>query len=572
MRRPAILLASLALLALTAAGARADIINTLHNLTPSGPGTVKNPSPVGLCRFCHTPHRAGQTVALWNRDLPQEAYDVYESTTLASTPEQPTGASRLCLSCHDGTIALGNVLWAPGETIAPLPPLQGRVLLGTDLRDDHPVSFVYDEALAIANGELASPLTLTGPVQLDRLDRVQCTSCHDPHSDLFPKFLVATSENGQLCVTCHLKNGWVGSSHATSSAQWNGSGEDPWPGSPYPTVGQNACLNCHTPHSAAHPQRLLRRQPEEDICLVCHNANVAQTDVAAQLSKPYHHPVIETSGTHDPAEDPVTMNRHAFCADCHNPHAVNAAPGAPPIVSGRQEFVRGIDVGGVPVYPAQFAYEVCYKCHGLAEAAAPRVIRLDNTTNVRLETQPSNPSFHPVTAVGTNPNVRSLISPLTPTSRIYCHDCHNTDEAPSPTPTTPLGPHGSTNPPILEREYPLHDFVQQSSTAYAMCYKCHDENRLEDVSAFEHKRHLQNADAPCVACHDPHGSRINTHLINFLRFDENGLEVVRPSTQTGRLEYIDQGVERGQCYLNCHGEEHCPKSYLGQDKEDPLCP
>jgi hypothetical protein len=229
-------------------------------------------------------------------------------------------------------------------------------------------------------------------------------------------------------------------------------------------------------------------------------------------------------------------------------------------------------VGGSSIAQAQFAYEICFKCHGLAEASNPRVIRLDNETNIRLEIHPTNPSYHPVAAVGRNSDVRSLIPPLTETSRIYCHDCHNTDEASAPGPDTPLGPHGSTEFPILERQYPLHDFVQQSAAAYALCYNCHYEDDLEDVSAFEHKRHLQNADAPCVACHDPHGSRTNTHLINFLRFDENGSEVVRPSIQTGRLEYIDDGNRRGTCYLNCHGEEHCPKTYDGPDKGDTLCP
>lgn len=546
--------------------ASSDIVNTLHNLTPQGPGTVKNPNPVGLCRFCHTPHRAFQTRALWNRNLPAPAYDPYQSSTIVAAPGQPTGSSRLCLSCHDGTIALGDVRHAPGEDIAPLGPLQGRVLLGTDLSDDHPISFLFDEALAVANGELVSPSTLTGPVQLDKNGEVQCTSCHNPHEDRFPKFLVLSNENAQLCTTCHQKNGWPGSSHATSTATWNGVGTDPWPGSLYGTVAQNGCLSCHFPHSAAHPERLLRRNPEEQVCLACHNGNVAATDVEAQLSKPEHHPVLETSGIHDPPEDPFTMQRHVFCADCHNPHAVNSSPAQPPTVSGRQEHVRGIDLDGNPVSQAQFAYEVCFKCHGTIEAPQPRVIRLDHVTNVRLEIHATNPSYHPVTAVGTNPNVVSLKPPLTPSSRIYCHDCHNTDEAPAPGPNTPLGPHGSMHAPILEREYPLHDVVNFSPAAFALCFKCHDDQALEDDSAFEHKKHLENADAPCVACHDPHGSRSNTHLINFLRFDENGTEVVRPSIRTGRLEYIDDGVGRGRCYLNCHGEEHCPKEYIGNDK------
>jgi len=551
---------------LVAGGAAADVVNTLHNLTPTGPGSVKNPDPVGLCRFCHTPHRATQTRALWNRDLPPTAYTIYGSSTLLAATGQPTGSSRLCLSCHDGTVAIGAVAHAPGEIIAPLPPLEGRTLIGTDLRNDHPVSFVYDDALASLNGELVSPETLTGNVRLDSTQQVQCTSCHDPHSDSLPKFLVEPVQNGTLCVSCHSKNGWLESSHALSTATWNGEGQNPWPAGPFGTVAENACLNCHTPHAAPHAERLLVRNPPESVCLACHNGNVAATDVETQLLKPNHHPVVETSGIHDPPEDPLFMQRHVFCADCHNPHAVNPTPASPPTVPGVQQHVRGVDLGGTPIPEAQFAYEVCFKCHGLAEAPSPRVIRHDNVTNVRLEIHSSNPSYHPVTAIGTNPNAITLRPPLTPSSQIFCHDCHNTDDSQSPPPDVALGPHGSFHEPILARAYPLTDFVSESPAAYALCYGCHDRDILENDANFEHKKHLQSADAPCAACHDPHGSRNNTHLINFLLFDAVGNTVVTPSPSTGRLEYNDLGGNRGECYLMCHGEDHCPRSYVGSDE------
>lgn len=82
---------------------------------------------------------------------------------------------------------------------------------------------------------------------------------------------------------------------------------------------------------------------------------------------------------------------------------------------------------------------------------------------------------------------------------------------------------------------------------------------------------MENADAVCVNCHDPHGSCTNTHLINFLRFDEYGTEVVRPlriGPNQGRLEFNDLGDGRGQCYLGCHNVDHCPRSYDGSDKDE----
>jgi predicted CXXCH cytochrome family protein len=555
-------------LALAGGSAIADVENTVHNLTPTGPGTLKNPDPVGMCRFCHTPHRARLTTALWNRSLSSQVYNVYESSTLDALPGQPTGSSRLCLSCHDGTIALGSVLRTGSEPVAPLGPLTGTALVDADLSDDHPVSFVFDESLAAANGELVSPSTLTAAVKLDPTGQVQCTSCHDPHSDQLPKFLVMPVEDGELCVACHVKRGWSDGSHATSPAMWNGFGEDPWPESDFATVAQNACLSCHDPHAAAHPERLLLRESEEAVCLACHNGNVAETDVETELQKISAHPVEMTSGLHDPPENPLAMDRHVACMDCHNPHAVQWAPTRPPEVSGQQRYVRGVDLGGTPIGEATFAYEICLRCHGVGEAPAPRVVRFDHETNVRLEVHPSNPSYHPVVSVGTNPQAITLIPPLTASSQIYCHDCHNSDEANFPGPSTPLGPHGSDHEPILRGAYPLVDFVEESSEVYALCYTCHDEELLRTSASFEHKRHLENAKAPCAACHDPHGSRLWPHMINFLRFDEMGREVVRPSINTGRLEFVDLGNGRGRCYLNCHGEEHDPRGYIGPDKEE----
>ena len=61
----------------------------------------------------------------------------------------PDGSSRLCLSCHDGTVALGDI------TSEPKPRRDGRApsvwgpdakgFLGTDLSGSHPVSFVYPD-------------------------------------------------------------------------------------------------------------------------------------------------------------------------------------------------------------------------------------------------------------------------------------------------------------------------------------------------------------------------------------------------------------------------------------------
>ena len=80
--------------------------------------------------------------------------------------------------------------------------------LGTDLSGSHPFSFVYDDALAIANNAagnmpLRLPSTLNDPVvKLDMQGRIQCTTCHNPHDNPYGSFLVRPAWSG-LCTTCH---------------------------------------------------------------------------------------------------------------------------------------------------------------------------------------------------------------------------------------------------------------------------------------------------------------------------------------------------------------------------------
>ncbi|MEW6324905.1 MAG: hypothetical protein AB1515_05915, partial [Nitrospirota bacterium] len=102
--------------------------NTKHNLssTPStAPRDVFTTATSEICVFCHTPHGAAvETLSLgaplWNRRLSTASYQLYDNTWSFSfeaplNAGAPTGFSRLCLSCHDGTIALGSVINAPGS-------------------------------------------------------------------------------------------------------------------------------------------------------------------------------------------------------------------------------------------------------------------------------------------------------------------------------------------------------------------------------------------------------------------------------------------------------------------------
>ena len=188
-----------------------SILETKHNLSISGPGPVKSTTEGEVCIFCHAPHHARRDIPyLWNRSDSTVNYIPYQSSTLHATVGQPTGASKLCLSCHDGTVALGALLTRPDEVpfaggIRFIP--EGRAKLGTDLSDDHPISFVFDSALAASNPELADPVGMPPQVKLDKNKELQCTACHDPHKDDYGRFLVMPNQYSGLCTTCHDKDG-----------------------------------------------------------------------------------------------------------------------------------------------------------------------------------------------------------------------------------------------------------------------------------------------------------------------------------------------------------------------------
>ena len=531
---------------------QAEVEKTAHNL--AAPGLDKDGKSTNPCYFCHTPHNTVATRALWNRTVPGNTYKLYESSTLKAALNQPTGASRLCLSCHDGTIALDERPDKAKPRKSGI--LTGKASLGTDLSDDHPISFKFDSALSTVRQELVNPNLLPSSTKLDESGQLQCTSCHDAHEDLNPKFLVMDNRFSQLCLSCHLLTGWSSSVHAVSTATWKGIGLNPWAHADYKTVAENGCANCHHVHSAGRPEALLTFEKESKNCFACHNGNGGAKDVEREFRKLSAHPIERSEAIHNPKEDPRSMDRHVACSDCHNPHAVQAGRAGSASLPGSLKTVKGVNVSGATVAQASFEYEVCYACHGVKEQLRTALIRKDPVTNIRSAFDPGNASFHPVVAPGRNPNLGGLEAGYTPSTILRCSDCHNSNVA-SPV----KGPHGSSYEPILEREYQIQDPSPESYQAYALCYKCHNRAALlSNPNAFPHKLHVVDQQAPCAVCHDSHGSRSSSHLINFMTRGKTGNTVVS-SSKTGRLEYQNLGASQGQCYLSCHGSDHDPKRY-----------
>ena len=211
------------------ASAQAIMTGTAHDFSDDG---FTNE----ICVVCHTPHNAlseteggagpGELGPLWNRTLTQVTdYALYtEFTRVGSDIDatgfgQPTGVSKLCLSCHDGTIAIDSFGRNPDNSVnvggttfvddinANANIGEGSGITG-DLSNDHPVAFTFPtqvqdpEIHAFAAGLVNSTLPLFGPGQ----DQMECATCHDVHATgTFGPLLRVNNQNSDLCVTCHIK-------------------------------------------------------------------------------------------------------------------------------------------------------------------------------------------------------------------------------------------------------------------------------------------------------------------------------------------------------------------------------
>lgn len=388
-----------------------DIKATRHNLSSTSQETGDITSSTSeLCVFCHTPHgssAAGSALQapLWNRNLGYQStqtYNLYDEAwsfsfegTLNDT-SKPTGYSRLCLSCHDDAIAIGSVINKPGSGgfMGDTPTadslgvtvMSGQTraagggvtsgdtrVLGTNLQNDHPISFAFDSTLATAidaelvdpgspppNLNAVTPLAPAGGYKTGvkrygstadpaTYDSVQCTSCHNPHAKTYPKFLraprlqdvgekgflpgglpVADHPGGQIiCLYCHAKPGWDNSTHDVSAAIHAafpaddpgtvGYDETGYDFNGEHSVGAYACRNCHDPHTVQGAKRLHREGATafagsdaiENTCYLCHSPNTSAN------------PLL-------PVADPTTGGNHRFCdqaqPSCTSTSAARIAP------------------------------------------------------------------------------------------------------------------------------------------------------------------------------------------------------------------------------------------------------
>lgn len=200
-----------------------------HDLSITGQNTaasgLRSSDQNEICVFCHTPHNAIKNthIPLWNHNLSAVAtYTLYTSDTLNATMGQMGGATEagatvtnLCLSCHDGTVAL-NSLNRPSKersttTFSGTGLMTGTANLGTDLSKSHPVNFNYTASDPFTTGSGGGLVSGAGSAKLFA-NTVQCASCHDVHtsaevdgSNRPIAFLRVSMSGSTLCFQCHDK-------------------------------------------------------------------------------------------------------------------------------------------------------------------------------------------------------------------------------------------------------------------------------------------------------------------------------------------------------------------------------
>ena len=237
----------------------AGINGTVHDLGRAHNGMNYSAIPPDpqqrICIFCHAPHNvyklspsnggpdagtgegpqapdAFNYLPLWNHQLTANyaAYGMYQSgpgaprsgARASQSGEDSTatgGVSLLCLSCHDGSVAVnsyGNSAQLPTSRSGGGPTIGAVYLIGRNnyLGNHHPVRIVYDAGHSAAR-QMRSADTArmggAGPVR-DHLygpsnTVIECATCHSVHNrgNTGEALLWRSDVQSRLCLTCHDK-------------------------------------------------------------------------------------------------------------------------------------------------------------------------------------------------------------------------------------------------------------------------------------------------------------------------------------------------------------------------------
>ena len=439
---------------------------------------------------------------------------------------------------------------------------------------------------------------------------------------------------------------------------------------PY-SLQTDTCARCHRTHTAAVAPALQRAGANQsELCISCHNGtgapsgsiateypnnpdsgtrtpNVADEYVAAGNAQGFSHNIAPSAGNahtlyqSDDGEEPVPTeeflstsltdpDRHAECTDCHNPHNSAASPQSYPprpggvetgwTASGRIQGASGVAVtngaaGQTPTFTylngllsgnqMTREYQLCFKCHS-------GYTKLGSRTDLAVQFNPANPSYHPVEAAGTNQTLamgRSLagnsyskvwtFATETATGSgiwksdqtVRCVHCHAyqtiaTTAADGSPLIVPSDPHAAPSTSPFRKSILLKDYDQSSGDItyqepnYALCFACHSNDPFPGVgnkddpsakhgkqpsTATNFKRHNLHTGSGmgCPQCHyDSHSTTTGTGDVGTIHGVKlapepdiipdpgtAGISITRASTGTDYRYTVT-------CTLSCHGESH----------------
>ena len=228
------LVAAIAVMATASLASAASIKGSRHDLTTGGVNVTASPTQQ-VCAFCHAPHNAYQKIPLWNRSNPTNNFQLYSSSTMKNHFGSQVSAltsdsiSLFCMSCHDGGALGGRIHnrtqikdWtgvAVAGTAFTADAITGtrKSVLGSDLRDDHPINFLVNDTTGINKNSLQASLATSSPgwtsggtkLPLFKSARgaatLECSSCHAVHDPANTPFLRLSNAGSNLCLACHDK-------------------------------------------------------------------------------------------------------------------------------------------------------------------------------------------------------------------------------------------------------------------------------------------------------------------------------------------------------------------------------
>jgi len=339
----------------------------------------------------------------------------------------------------------------------------------------------------------------------------QCVACHDPHGGAV-KHLLSAETIEKLCTQCHEE---VMKEHKFAHGP----------------VAAGACTVCHQPHASDHAKLLT--QPQRELCLDCHTAVKDRVSEARHV----HHPVQDgctvchSAHGSDNSMLLASADSKQLCLDCH---------------SEIEELLNSSKVKHSPM----LAKGACISCHD-PHASAEQALLLKPSMDLCL-------SCH-------NQELRSNDSEVANIGKILQANPHHHGPIQAKDCAACHDPHGGLRRSLLARSYPETFYAAFDEQAYALCLECHEadaftQKETDNTTGFRnglrnlHYVHVNRTvkGRTCRACHDPHASKNDKHVVESVPFGKWRIPIKFESTSTG-----------GSCQPGCHR----PERY---DREQPV--